>query len=75
MTTKTKTKKWKREQAAANLRAAAELPMDVKLSAIASVIQRCGDDEEIALTALTMEPRPAWVAEALGLHPDRSVGA
>lgn len=64
----------KKEAVAANLRQAAELPADVKLSAIASVVERCGD-EEIALTALTMEPRPEWVAEALGLHPDRSVGA
>ncbi len=56
------------------LRVEAGLPETVALTAVAAVINRVGDFE-LALTALTMVPRPAWVSETLGLHPERRVGA
>lgn len=56
------------------LRAEAGLPGTVALTAVAGVIEKAGDFE-LALTAMTMVPRPVWVSEALGLHPEREVGA
>lgn len=56
------------------LRAEAGLPGTVALTSVAAIIDKAGDFE-LALTALTMVPRPAWVTETLGLHPERKVGA
>jgi hypothetical protein len=56
------------------LRQEANLPDDVQAKAIGAVLRRCGDDEDLALTALTMIPGPEWVSELLGLHPERKVG-
>ncbi len=56
------------------LRTEAGLSETVALTSVAAVVERAGDFE-LALTALTMVPRPAWVSETLGLHPERKVGA
>lgn len=56
------------------LRTEAGLSETVALTSVAAVVDKAGDFE-LALTALTMVPRPAWVTETLGLHPERKVGA
>lgn len=58
---------------AAEIREEAGLPTSVRLEGVAAVVERSGD-RELGLTALTMIPRPEWVSELLGLHPEREVG-
>lgn len=58
-------------QDAMTLRAEAGLPTDVSAKNVAWLVDRVGGDLDLALTAITMIPRPAWVAEQLGLHPER----
>lgn len=57
------------------LRTEAGLSETVNLHSVASVVDRVGGDFDLALTALTQVPRPDWVCEALGVHPERKVGA
>lgn len=57
------------------LRVEAGLPEDVKLASVAAVVDFVHGDFDLALDALTMLPRPVWVSETLGLHPERRVGA
>jgi hypothetical protein len=47
-----------------DLREQAEMP-ETNLTRIDAVVQRCRGDFELALEALTMSPRPAWVTELL----------
>lgn len=56
------------------LREEAGLPSAVSLAAVKRVLDRIGGDVDLALTALTMIPRPAWVIDLLGVHADRPVG-
>lgn len=56
------------------LRDDAGLPKSIPLGAVRDVLERTGYDRDLALTALTMIPRPDWVGELLGVHPDRPVG-
>lgn len=56
------------------LRTEAGLSETVNLFSVAAVVDKAGDFG-LALDALTMLPRPAWVSETLGLHPERRVGA
>lgn len=51
-----------------DLRERAELPY-VNLHQINEVVHACKDDFDLALSALTMTPRPGWVNELLELHP------
>lgn len=60
-----------RMQAATQLRELAGLPLAIPLRSIAAVLERAGDDVDLALTALVLDPRPPWVAELLGVHRDR----
>jgi hypothetical protein len=53
------------------LREMAELGRDVNLHNVGQVVDRLEGDFDLALDALTMSPRPAWVSELLRLHPDR----
>jgi hypothetical protein len=53
------------------LRKEAGLPDDVSAIKVSEVIERVGGDFDLALSALTMVPRPGWVIETLGLHPAR----
>jgi hypothetical protein len=46
------------------LRAAAEIP-GVNLARINTIVRRCDGDFDLALTALTMKPRPDWVEHFL----------
>jgi len=46
------------------LREAAELP-GVNTVRVNAVVQRCGGDFDLALTALTMSPRADWVEHFL----------
>jgi hypothetical protein len=57
------------------LRQRAELPTDISVTNVNAVVEHVGGDFDLALAALTQSPRPQWVAEMLGLHPDRPVGA
>jgi hypothetical protein len=72
---KTRKAEMANRQEAAALREHAGLPDDVKLESVTAVIERCGGDWDLAMTALTMKPRPQWVSELLGLHPERPVGS
>jgi hypothetical protein len=39
---------------------------------LARFIRHCRNDEDLAATALTMLPRPAWVTGLVGKHPDEA---
>ena len=54
------------------LRERAGLPSDINLHKVNLVVDDFNGDFDLALSALTMIPRPAWVNEKLGLHPERT---
>jgi len=47
------------------LRDDAGLPQAIPLSRVGLVLGRTGGDRDLALTALTMDPRPEWVIDLL----------
>lgn len=53
------------------LREESGLPEDIRLDSIRAVVKHVGGDYGLAQDSITMIPRPAWVNEKLGLHPER----